>query len=92
MGRGFISTPILGSISLLADMYYKCARSITGQYMLMFGATATIVGLVAGIGELLGYALRVSFGFIADTKRYWSITSVGYILIGAYNSSTHLAT
>ena len=36
--------------------------------MLMFGATATIVGLVAGIGELLGYALRVSFGFIADKE------------------------
>jgi len=49
-------------------MYYKCARSITGQCMLMFGATATIVGLVAGIGELLGYALRVSFGFIADKE------------------------
>jgi MFS family permease len=43
------------------------------------GASGTVVGLVAGLGELVGYALRLASGYLADrTGRYWAITLVGY--------------
>jgi len=35
---------------------------------------ATVVGVTAGLGELLGYALRFVSGRIADrTGRYWAV-------------------
>lgn len=69
-----------GIVSLFADMTYEGARSITGPYLATLGANATIVGFVAGFGELIGYSLRMLSGYLADkTKRYWFITIVGYI-------------
>ncbi|TXI98637.1 MAG: MFS transporter [Neisseriales bacterium] len=70
-----------GVISFFADMTYEGARGIMGPYLLLLGASATTVGLVAGFGELIGYALRLVFGYIADkTGRYWTITIAGYII------------
>lgn len=72
---------LLGLVSLLADVTYEGARSITGPYLALLGAGAGIVGLVAGAGELIGYALRLVFGVLADrTRRYWAFTIVGYAL------------
>lgn len=72
---------LLGFVSLLADMTYEGARSITGPYMALLGASAVAVGLVAGFGELLGYALRLFSGIIADkTRRYWTLTIIGYAI------------
>jgi len=70
---------LLGLVSLLADTTYEGARSITGPFLAALGASGTIVGLVAGFGELVGYGLRLVSGLISDrTKRYWAITLVGY--------------
>jgi MFS family permease len=70
---------LLGMVSLLADMTYEGARSITGPYLAILGASGTIVGIVAGFGELAGYALRLVSGYISDrTGRYWLITIFGY--------------
>ena len=70
---------LLGIVSLFADMTYESARSITGPFLALLGASATAVGIVAGFGELLGYALRFVSGRIADrTGRYWAITLFGY--------------
>jgi len=70
---------LLGIVSLLADMTYEGARSITGPYLALLGASGTVVGIVAGFGELLGYALRLVSGYISDkTGRYWLMTIVGY--------------
>jgi len=70
---------LLGFVSLFADMTYEAARSITGPYLAILGASATVVGIVAGIGELIGYGLRIVSGFISDrTHRYWAITIAGY--------------
>ncbi len=70
---------LLGIVSLFADITYEGARSINGQYLAMLGASATAVGIIAGFGELIGYALRLVSGYLTDkTKRYWTITFIGY--------------
>jgi len=70
---------LLGIVSLMADMTYEGARSITGPYLLLLGASATTVGIVAGFGELIGYGLRLVSGYISDrTGRYWLLTLLGY--------------
>lgn len=72
---------LIGVVSLFADMTYEGARSITGPYLAVLGASGTIVGIVAGFGELVGYALRLVSGYISDrTGRYWTITLFGYVL------------
>lgn len=72
---------LLGVVSLFADMTYEAARSITGPYLALLGASGTIVGIVAGFGELIGYALRLVSGIVADkTGKYWTITLLGYAI------------
>ncbi|HSQ02194.1 MAG TPA: MFS transporter, partial [Methanobacterium sp.] len=72
---------LLGLVSLLADMTYEGARSITGPYIAILGASAAVVGLVSGLGELVGYGLRFISGYLSDkTHRYWSITITGYVV------------
>jgi len=62
-------------------MTYEGARSITGPFLALLGASGAIVGLVAGFGELVGYGLRLASGYLADrTKRYWGIAIFGYVL------------
>lgn len=72
---------LLGLVSLFADVTYEGARSITGPFLATLGASAAAVGVVAGLGELIGYSLRLVSGYIADkTKRYWALTIAGYAL------------
>jgi len=60
-------------------MTYEGARSITGPFLAVLGASATVVGFVAGFGEMVGYGLRLVSGYISDrTQRYWAITLIGY--------------
>ncbi len=73
---------LLGIVSLFGDITYEGARSITGPYLAILGASAGIVGLIAGLGEFIGFALRLVFGYLADrTKAYWVLTFLGYGLI-----------
>src|SRR5262245_9626652 len=72
---------LFGVVSLLADLTYEGARSITGPFLATFGASGATVGFVAGAGELVGYALRLVSGVVADrTRRYWPITFAGYAI------------
>lgn len=72
---------LLGFISLLADLTYEGARSITGPYLATLGATAAVVGTVAGFGEFIGYALRLFSGRLADRlQRYWPLMIIGYVI------------
>lgn len=72
---------LIGIVSLFADMTYEGARSITGPYLGFLGASATIVGIVSGLGELVGYGIRLASGWLGDrTQRYWAITIAGYVL------------
>jgi predicted MFS family arabinose efflux permease len=72
---------IIGIVNLFADMAYEGGRSITGPFLGSLGASATIIGVVAGLGEFLGYSLRSVSGYFADkTQRYWIATFLGYVV------------
>jgi len=72
---------LMGVVSLFADMTHEGARSIYGPFLALLGANATIVGIVAGFGELVGYALRLVSGYLTDkTGKYWTITIIGYLI------------
>jgi len=80
-GRAVKFIVLLGVVSLFADATYEGARSITGPFLGSLGASATIVGVVAGLGELVGYALRLVSGYLSDrTGKYWTITLIGYVV------------
>ena len=70
-----------GLVSLFADMTYEGARGVIGPYLRGLGASAVVVGLVAGFGEMLAASLRYFSGKLADrTRAYWTITVAGYAL------------
>ena len=70
---------LMGVVSLFSDMTYEGARSLTGPYLGLLGASAFAVGVVAGFGEFIGYGLRLLSGLLADkTRSYWLLTFVGY--------------
>ncbi len=72
---------LLGLISLFSDMTYEAARSINGSFLNILGTSGATVGIVAGIGEFLGYGLRFVSGYITDrSKKYWTILITGYVL------------
>jgi len=70
---------LLGTVSLFADITYEGARSINGPYLGLLGASAVVVGAVAGAGEFIGHALRLVSGLLSDrTRRYWVLLITGY--------------
>jgi len=72
---------LVGVLSLFADCTYEGARSVLGPWLATMGASATIIGIVVGFGELLGYGLRVVSGRLADASRqFWPITITGYVV------------
>lgn len=71
----------IGIVSLFADFTYEGGRSIVGPYLAMLGGTPIVVGLVAGLGEFLGYGVRLFSGrFVDRTHRNWQVMGVGYTL------------
>lgn len=70
---------IIGVVNFFADMTYEGARANVGPFLGSLGASAAIIGFVAGFGELVGYGLRSISGYFADkTHRYWLFAFVGY--------------
>jgi len=71
----------LGVVSFFADMTYEGARSIIGPFLQDLGASATQVGMIAGLGEMLAASLRFFSGRFADrTHAYWTIAICGYAM------------
>jgi MFS family permease len=71
----------LGVVSLLVDLVYEGARSITGPFLASLGASALTVGLVTGGGEAAALGFRLFSGPAADRSgRYWSWMVVGYAM------------
>ncbi|MGI5325365.1 MFS transporter [Actinomadura nitritigenes] len=72
---------VFGVVSLLMDVVYEGARSITGPLLASLGASAAVVGLVTGAGEAAALGLRLVSGPLADrTRRFWALTIAGYAL------------
>jgi predicted MFS family arabinose efflux permease len=72
---------LIGVLSFFADFTYEGSRSILGPFLALLGASGTVVGVVTGFGELLGYGLRLVSGRMADaTGKFWPITIFGYIV------------
>ena len=79
--RAYRFVLMIGIISFFADFTYEGSRSITGPYLAVLGASATLVGIIAGGGELLGYALRLVSGSVSErTGKFWPITLFGYVV------------
>jgi len=72
---------LIGILSFFADFAYEGSRSVIGPYLATLAASATIVGIVTGFGELLGYGLRLVSGRLADaTGQLWPMTIFGYVV------------
>lgn len=72
---------LIGALSFFADFTYEGARSVFGPFLASLGATATVIGIISGFGELTGYGLRIVSGAAADTtRRFWPIAIVGYVV------------
>jgi len=79
--RAWRAIVLFGVVSLFADITYEGARSISGPFLESLGASAAIVGIVAGAGELVAYGLRLASGMLADSsRRYWTLTFLGYAI------------
>jgi len=53
---------IIGIVNLFADLTYEGGRGIVGPFLGSLGASAAIVGFVAGFGELMGVRTPLRFG------------------------------
>ena len=72
---------LVGVMSFFADFTYEGSRSIIGPYLATLGAGALAIATITGVGEFLGYGLRLFSGRGTDrTGRYWPITIGGYVL------------
>lgn len=72
---------LIGVVSFFADFTYEGARSVTGPFLAILGASGAVVATVAGLGELLGYGLRLVSGRLSErTQEFWPITLVGYLV------------
>ena len=79
--RAFRFVLLIGIVSFFADFVYEGARSVNGPYLAILGASATLVGVIAGLGELLGYGLRLVSGPLSErTGQFWPITIFGYVV------------
>ena len=72
---------LIGIVSLLSDMTHEGAKSIYGQFLNIVGASPKIISFVGGLGEFLGSALIFVTSIIASkTKKYWTMTIIGYTI------------
>ena len=72
---------VIGVCSFFADCTYEGSRSVIGPYLATLQASGAVVGIITGLGELLGYVLRLFTGAAADVSgRYWTIILFGYCL------------
>lgn len=83
MRRALAVFVILSFVSLFADVAYEGARSISGPYLELLGASLVVAGGVS-LGELLSYAARFAGGFIAfrlaSSTAYWVLLILGYVV------------
>jgi MFS family permease len=70
---------VFGIISALMDMVYEGARSVTGPFLGVLGASALLISVITGAGEAVALVLRLVFGRLADRPRLrWALAIAGY--------------
>jgi MFS family permease len=70
---------LLGIVSLFGDFTYEGARSIVGPYLSVLGVSSAALGIIVGLGDFLGYAVRIPSGILSDkTRWYWFFTIFGF--------------
>jgi MFS family permease len=75
----FMFVLTMGIVNLFADVTYEGGGSINGPFLGTLGASAAAISIVAGVGEFLGYAIRLPAGYISDkTGKVWLLTFIGY--------------
>ena len=80
--KAYIAVMLLGVVSMLGDIVYESGRGIAPDYLYYLGASALLVGLTSGVGELVGYGMRLISGPLADRSHaYWLFIFLGYGLI-----------
>jgi MFS family permease len=78
----YMTIMLIGLVSLMGDIVYEGGRGLIPDYLEFLGASALTVGIIAGIGDFFGYALRLISGYLTDQKRtYWEFIFIGYGLI-----------
>jgi hypothetical protein len=84
--KAYIAILLMGVVSMLGDIVYESGRGIAPDYLYFLGASALLVGLTSGVGELVGYGVRLISGPLADrSQAYWLFIFLGYGLILAPN-------
>ena len=80
--KAYVAIMLMGIVSMLGDIVYESGRGIAPDYLYFLGASAFLVGLTSGIGELVGYGMRLVSGPLADRSHaYWLFIFLGYGLI-----------
>lgn len=80
--KAYAAILLMGIVSMLGDIVYESGRGIAPDYLCYLGASALLVGLTSGVGELVGYGLRLVSGPLADRSHaYWLFIFLGYGLI-----------
>lgn len=75
---------VFGVVSMLMDVVYEGARSITGPLLAGLGASGLVVGVVTGVGEAAALGFRLVSGPLADRSgRFWTWTIAGYLVTAA---------
>ena len=83
---------LMGVVSMFSDMTHESARGIMGAYLSLAGASAAAIGFVSGLGEMLGYSLRLLSGVLADrTKKYWLFSTPTFRAISLTFSSVSVS-
>jgi hypothetical protein len=63
---------LVGVMSFFADFTYEGSRSVIGPYLATLRAGALVISVVPGLGEFLGYGLRLVSGRAADGRPPWT--------------------
>ncbi len=80
--KAYLAIMLMGVVSMLGDIVYESGRGIAPDYLYFLGASALLVGLTSGVGELIGYGMRLVSGPLADRSHaYWVFIFLGYGLI-----------
>jgi len=80
--KAYLAIMLMGVVSMLGDIVYESGRGVAPDYLYFLGASALLVGLTSGVGELIGYGMRLVSGPLADRSyAYWVFIFLGYGLI-----------